>query len=77
MQISMKQTVRVNQSTVSTCSKLKLKLSTIDLINAFVKANAEKMDNKTVVGVLLIVIVTQILNRNRFNPFPFKLKEGY
>jgi len=42
-----------------------------------VKANAEKMDNKTVVGVLLIVIVTQILNRNRFNPFPFKLKEGY
>ena len=52
MQISMKQTVRVNQSTVSTCSKLKLKLSTIDLINAFVKANAEKMDNKTVVGVL-------------------------
>ena len=77
MQISMKQTVRVNQSTVSTCSKLKLKLSTIDLINAFVKANAEKMDNKTVVGVLLMVIVTQILNRNRFNPFPFKLKEGY
>jgi len=48
MQISMKQTVRVDQSTVSTCSKLKLKLSTIDLINAFVKANAEKMDNKTV-----------------------------
>jgi hypothetical protein len=27
--------------------------------------------------VLLIMIVTQILNRNRFNPFPFKLKEGY
>jgi len=56
MQISMKQTVRVDQSTVSTCSKLKLKLSTIDLINAFVKANAEKMDNKTVVDVLLMML---------------------
>jgi len=30
-----------------------LKLSTIDFINAFVKANAEKVDNKTVVAVLL------------------------
>jgi len=57
MQISMKQTVRVNQSTVSTCSKLKLKLSTIDLINAFVKANAEKMDNKTVIAVHLFFFI--------------------
>jgi len=53
-----------------------MKLSTIDLINAFVKANAEKMDNKTVVGMLLMMVVTQILNRNRFNPFPFNLKRG-